>query len=35
MVIAAKVSGRTVTVVGTDRCNPDGFGYEIGWLRLE
>jgi len=35
MVIAAKASSRTITVVGTGNCNPDGgSGYGIRYLYL-
>lgn len=34
MVIAAKVSGRTIHVHGSGNCDPSGFGYEINYLQL-
>lgn len=32
MVIAAKSSARTISVVGTGKCNPAGYGYEVSYL---
>jgi len=32
MIIAARTSGRTVTVMGDGTCNPDGYGYQVSYM---
>lgn len=34
MVIAAKLAKRTISVIGSGHCNPDGYGYEVMYLYL-
>lgn len=34
MIIAAKTSGRTITVKGNGTCNPSGYGYLVSYLYL-